>query len=105
MEKVLDANSRVHYCATWQVKGGWGNSGRIILGSSKSSDPARLWKEAQNKLQTESDRAWLWLVSGGLGLTYRIDANGKPIGVSCRLVKDSFVLNLEGSGDGDGGKE
>lgn len=89
--RVKDSNSRIHYCLAWQVKAGWAgtDNSRWTSGYEKGLDPDELWESGKKRLHSEQDAITLWEVAGSLGLTYRVDANGKPINIDCRLLKRS----------------
>lgn len=98
--KILDSNSRTHYVAVLITQQGWAKGGGQKVYHRKGLDPNSLIAELRPLMVGASDEIKLWRVTGGVGLTYRIDANGKPVGRDCELV--NFVMNIPiGGGNKD----
>ena len=94
--KVLDSNSRIHYAAVLITQQGWASGGGQRVYHRKGLDPDALIAELRPLMVGASDEIKLWKVAGGATLTYRIDANGRPVGIDCELV--NFVMNIPLSG-------
>ena len=103
--EVLDSNSRTHYLAVVDYRRTALQGGeRLGRWYGKGLDLNVLRREARSKLHCDDDRATVMRVSGGVGLTYRIDADQHPVGIRYEVIYTMTSMALTEEEEGEDGK-